>query len=247
MGERKLTSVEPTRSPAGSGKPTRRRRLSVVQRRNEIVSATLRLLSTTPAGQLSIDDIAEAAGASRALVYHYFRTKERLYVAAVRSACDDLRARLVLPDVHPFEKLQYAARAYLEFAEQRREDFAALLRGPARAAGQPDELASIVEETRQFIVDLVITSIGVTRPTAVLRASLRGWVAMMEVISLDWLERQTLTRDQVRRLIANQLGAVLVAAAAEDEELSSAFARLLATADVDRLPPWVRALARPAS
>lgn len=245
MGERESATVE-AESRGGSGKPTRRRRLSVVQRRDEIVSATLRLLSITPASQLSIDDIAEAAGASRALVYHYFRTKERLYVAAVRSACDDLRARLVLPDVHPFEKMQYATRVYLDFAEQRRDDFAALLRGPGRPGGQPDELSSIVEETRTFIVDLVITSLGITRPTEVVRASLRGWLAMAEVVSLEWLERQALTRDQVRRLIANQLGAVLAVAAMEDEELSAVFARHVATADIDRLPPWVRSLVRPA-
>ncbi|MGH3736946.1 MAG: TetR/AcrR family transcriptional regulator [Micromonosporaceae bacterium] len=244
MGKRESATAQP--AGARERRPARRR-LSVVQRRDEIVSATLRLLSTTPASELSIDEIAEAAGASRALVYHYFRTKERLYVAAVRSACDDLRARLVLPDVHPFEKVQYASRVYLEFAERRRDDFAALLRGPGRAAGQPDELATIVEQTRGFIVDLVIDGIGVTRPSAVLRASLRGWVAMMEVITLDWLEHGVLTRDQVRRLLANQLGAVLVAAAAQDSELSEVFAAMVATADSDRLPPWVRALARPAT
>ncbi|MGH3717185.1 MAG: TetR/AcrR family transcriptional regulator [Micromonosporaceae bacterium] len=245
MSKREAATADPAARPQGGRKQSGRRRLSVVQRRDEIVSATLRLLSTTPASQLSIDDIAEAAGASRALIYHYFRTKERLFASAVRSACDDLQSRLVLPDVHPFEKVQYAARAYLEFAEQRQGDFVALLRGAARTGGEPDELAGLVEQTRQFIVDLVITGIGIERPSAVLRASLRGWVAMMEVISLEWLEHQQLTRDQVRRLIANQLGAVLVAAAAEDEELSAVYARLLATADVDRLPPWVRALARP--
>jgi AcrR family transcriptional regulator len=228
------------------GKPAGRRRLSVVQRRDEIISATLRLLSTTPSDQLSIDDIAEAAGASRALVYHYFRTKESLYIAAVRSACDDLKKRLVLPDVHPFEQLAHAARIYLDFAEERSADFTALLRGPARGGGEHDQLAPIVEEARQFIVDLVISSIGVQRPSPVLRATLRGWVAMMEVISLDWLDRGDLTRDQVRRLLMNALGATLVVTAAEDEVLSEVFAGLLTTADTDRLPPWTRAVIREA-
>jgi AcrR family transcriptional regulator len=215
-----------------------------MQRRDEIMSATLRLLSTTPADQLSIDDIAEAAGASRALIYHYFRTKEQLYIAAVRSACDDLKRRLVLPDVHPFEQLAYAARIYLDFAEERSADFTALLRGPARGGGEHDELASIVEDARWFIVDLVVSSIGVARPSPVLRTTLRGWVAMMEVISLDWLDRGDLTRDQVRRLLMNALGATLMVAAAEDEELSRGFAGLLATADTDRLPPWIHAAIR---
>ncbi len=210
----------------------------MMQRRDEIITATLQLLSTRPANQLSIDEIAEAAGASRALIYHYFRSKELLYTAAVRSACDDLQSRLRLPDVHPFEQLRYAARIYLDFAEDRSADFTALLRGVAQA-GEADELASIVEQTRQSIVDLIIDSVGVSHPSTALRATLRGYVAMMEVITLDWLDRRTLTRDQVRRLFVNQLGAVLVATAAEDEELSEVFVRLMATAAPDLLPPWV--------
>ncbi len=217
-----------------------RRRLSVPQRREEILAATLRLLAVKPASQLSIDDIAEAAGASRALIYHYFSTKETLYVAAVRSACDDLRSRLRPPPVHPFEQVLFAGNAYLDFAEEHKAEFAALLRGAAGFGGQADELASIMEELRLHIVTLITDSLGIPEPSAVVRASLRGWVAMMEVISLDWLERRTLTRDQVRRLLANQLGAVLVAAAADDQKLSRAFAHAVATADPEHLPVWAQ-------
>jgi len=236
----------PGKRRGGVGVTGGRRRLSVRQRRDEIITATLELLSARPASQLSIDDIAEAAGASRALVYHYFRSKDLLYRAAVRSACDDLRSRLVLPDVHPFEQLRYAARIYLDFAEERSADFVALLRGVAQA-GETDELAAIVEQTRQSLVDLIIDSVGVTNPSTMLRATLRGWVAMMEVVTLDWLDRRTLTRDQVRRLFMNQLGAVLVATAADDEELSEVFVRLVATAPAELLPPWVGAITDPRS
>ena len=234
-GESQLT-------PGGVGKPGGRRRLSVRQRRAEILAATLRLLATKPASQLSIDDIAEAAGASRALIYHYFSTKEALYVAAVRSACDELKSRLEPPQVHPFEQVLFAGNAYLDFAEEHKPEFVALLRGAARFGGQADELASIMEELRLHIVELITAGLEVENPSAVVRASLRGWVAMMEVISLDWLEHHTLTRDQVRRLLANQLGAVLVAAAVDDDELSRAFARAVATADPEHLPVWAKGL-----
>lgn len=226
--------------PDATRQPGGRRRLSVGQRRREILAATLRLLSSRPASQLSIDDIAEAAGASRALIYHYFHTKEALYVAAVRSACDDLKSRLRPPQAHPFEQVRLAGQGYLDFAEENKAEFVALLRGSARVGGEADEPALIMEELRQHIIGLVTSSLGVADPSPVVRASLRGWVAMMEVISLDWLERRNLTRDQVRRLLANQLGAVLVAAADDDENLSEAFARAVATADPDRLPLWAR-------
>ena len=216
------------------------------QRRDEIIAATLEQLSTTPANQLSIDDIAEAAGASRALIYHYFRNKEQLYVAAVRSGCADLKSRLTLPDVHPFEQLRWAAQAYLDFAEERSAVFVGVLRG-AGSAGQPDELASIIEDVRLFIVDLITTSLGIREPSPVLRATLRGWVAMIEMISLDWLDKRTLSRKQVRRLLVNHLGAVLAAAAADDPVLADRLAELVATADPRTLSPWVASVRGAAS
>ncbi|MGH3344990.1 MAG: TetR/AcrR family transcriptional regulator, partial [Carbonactinosporaceae bacterium] len=63
-----------------------RRRLSVDRRREEIIACALELFSHHPAEHVSIDDVAEAAGASRALVYRYFGSKPDLYVAALRSA-----------------------------------------------------------------------------------------------------------------------------------------------------------------
>src|SRR5436305_732256 len=59
-----------------------RRRLSVAERRDELIAAALDLFSHRSPEDVSIDDVAEAAGASRALVYHYFGGKQELYVAA---------------------------------------------------------------------------------------------------------------------------------------------------------------------
>ena len=53
--------------------------------REELIAAALELFSTRDAEDVSIDDVASAAGASRALVYHYFGGKQELYVAALRA------------------------------------------------------------------------------------------------------------------------------------------------------------------
>lgn len=61
------------------------------------MAAALELFSTRDAEDVSIDDVASAAGASRALVYHYFGGKQELYVAALKSAAAQLEARLRPP------------------------------------------------------------------------------------------------------------------------------------------------------
>ena len=51
------------------------RRLSRGERRSQLVALGIRLLETTPFHALSLDDVAERAGVSRSLMFHYFPTK----------------------------------------------------------------------------------------------------------------------------------------------------------------------------
>lgn len=69
-----------------------RRRLSVDDRRNELVEACLYLIGTHPWDEVSMADVAAQAGVSKPLLYHYFATKGDMYLAAVRSAADELSA-----------------------------------------------------------------------------------------------------------------------------------------------------------
>lgn len=65
---------------------TPRRRLDVDQRREAILTAARALYAQSTYPEVSIARIAEAAGASPALVFHYFGTKAGLYVAVVETA-----------------------------------------------------------------------------------------------------------------------------------------------------------------
>lgn len=71
-----------------------RRRLSVGERRDELINAALELLSSRAATEVSMDDVAASAGASRALIYHYFGSKQELYLEALHRAAGDLTALL---------------------------------------------------------------------------------------------------------------------------------------------------------
>jgi AcrR family transcriptional regulator len=71
---------------AGVAGAAARRRFSVGERSDELINAALELLSSRPATEVSVDDVATSAGASRALLYHYFGSKQELYLAALRRA-----------------------------------------------------------------------------------------------------------------------------------------------------------------
>jgi AcrR family transcriptional regulator len=213
------TEPTPTAGP-GSRRRTVRRRLPVQRRRDELIAAALELYSRSPGREVPIEDVADAAGASRALVYHYFGGKHGLYVAALRSAAAQLTQWLVVsPGESPRRQIDLAVGRYLDFVEQHAAGFAALLGG-----GEPhrdDEVGRIVNEVRQAIYDRLLEGLGIRQPTGALRLTLRGWIAAAEAASLAWLESREVERAALQQLLTGQLAGMLTAAAGQDPALAS--------------------------
>lgn len=198
----------------GTGPPARRR-LPVHRRREELLAAALELFARRPSHEVSIDDVAAAAGASRALVYHYFGNKRELYVAALRKAAADLSERLAPPEQDsPRERLAVAVASYFDFAEEHAAGFAALLRG-----GPPyrdDEVGAVVDQVRRTVLDRLVEGLGLAEATGVLRATLRAWIAAAETAALDWLEHRDVDRAILEGALVDQLAAMLEVAAVYD-------------------------------
>ncbi|MET8861954.1 TetR/AcrR family transcriptional regulator [Nonomuraea sp. NPDC004580] len=192
-----------------------RRRLSVDRRREELMAAALELFSTRDAEDVSIDDVASAAGASRALVYHYFGGKQELYVAALRSAAEQLESRLRPQEGgRPLDELASGLRRYFDFVEEHAAGFAALLRGgPANRTG---EVGEIVDGVRRRLFLLIQKQMGVEEPSPVLRTTLRSWIASVETAGLDWLEHRDIDRPTLEKLLVDQMVSLLGVAASHD-------------------------------
>ncbi|ETK35661.1 TetR family transcriptional regulator [Microbispora sp. ATCC PTA-5024] len=178
----------------------------------------MELFSRHDAEDVSIDDVALSAGASRALVYHYFGGKQELYVAALRSAAEELEARLQPQGGgRPMEELARGLRRYFDFVEEHAAGFAALLRGgPANRAG---EIGEIVDGVRRRMLHLIMNEMRVTDPGPVLRTTLRSWIASVETAGLDWLEHRDMERAELERLLVEQMAALLRVAAGHDDEV----------------------------
>ncbi|MEV5665845.1 TetR/AcrR family transcriptional regulator [Streptomyces flaveolus] len=69
-------------------------RLSVAERREELLRAAIEQISARGVAALRIADVAAALGVSSALVLYHFSTKERLVAAAFTHAAEDDLARL---------------------------------------------------------------------------------------------------------------------------------------------------------
>ncbi|GAB2821122.1 TetR/AcrR family transcriptional regulator [Actinocorallia aurea] len=199
--------------------------MSVDARRDELIEAALDLFSRRPPEEISIDDVAAAAGASRALVYHYFGGKQELYLAALRSAAKQLGDLLEAPtEGTPLERLALSLSRYFRFVEDHATGYLAMVRGGA--ASGSGEVNAIVEGTRALLLGRISREISDGEPGPVLRVTLRMWMTAVETAALDWLEHRDLSRSRVEALLVDQIVVTLAKAAESDPELAEALARL---------------------
>ena len=184
-----------------------RARLELDERRTQLLALGVRFFSESPYDQVSVDAVARAAGISKGLLYHYFSTKRDFYVAALRAAAQQLiDATATEPETPPLLRLQRGLDSYLAYVERCAAAYAALLRG---GIGSDPAVAAIVEGTRQQFFFRMLEGLHTERPEPALRTALRGWIGMVEAISLDWLDHRDLTLTALRDLLIGMLLASL--------------------------------------
>jgi AcrR family transcriptional regulator len=166
-------------------------RLDVDERRAQLVELGLTEFGTRTYEDVSIDLIAQAAGISKGLLYHYFPTKRAFYTACVREAASRLLARMDLPaDVPPLERLRAGLDRYLAYVRSHGSAFATLMRSGAFA---DRELAAVVDETRTTLLRQLTSGMADIFPPSglsspLLQIALEGWVGLTEAMSIAWVE-----------------------------------------------------------
>jgi AcrR family transcriptional regulator len=191
-------------------RPGARTRLTPDERRSQLLDLGVRLLATRSLDELSIDLLAEEAGISRGLLYHYFGNKHAFHEAVVRRAADDLIAQTAPPtEGEPLERLLSSVTAYLDYVVANHEGYLSLVKG---AAGGNETLREIYEEARAALTDRIFREDvrGEILPDlAVTRLIVRGWAAMTEELVLTWVvDPDGVTREQLLEVIATSLPAL---------------------------------------
>ncbi|SCK11736.1 transcriptional regulator, TetR family [Streptomyces sp. WMMB 714] len=145
---------------SSSGTAPAYRRLTVDQRRSQLISTALGLFAHNPPEDVSLDDVAARAGVSRPLVYRYFPGgKQQLYEAALRSAADELEQCFAEEQTGPLtSRLTRALDRYLAFVDEHDAGFMALLQGGSVV--QTSRTHAIVDEVRRAAADQILFHLG---------------------------------------------------------------------------------------
>jgi AcrR family transcriptional regulator len=71
----------------------KRVRLSPEARRAQLIELGVEMLATRTLDELSVEDIAQQAGISRGLLFHYFSSKQEFHLEVARAAAHELIRR----------------------------------------------------------------------------------------------------------------------------------------------------------
>ena len=188
------------------------------ERRQQLIGVALELFSRRSPDDVSIDEIAAAAGISRPLVYHYFPGKLSLYEAALRRAADDLAGRFAEPREGPLgARLLRVMHRYFDFVDEHGPGFSALMRGgPAVGSSTTNAL---IDSVRQAAYDQILSHLEISDPPARLELVVRSWISLAESTALIWLDGRRIPRDELEIQLVHDFAALAAVSAAHDEEL----------------------------
>jgi AcrR family transcriptional regulator len=161
-----------------------RRRLSPDDRRNELLALGAEVFGERPYDEVRIDEIAERAGVSRALMYHYFPDKRTFFAAVVRAEGDRLfEATSTPPEPGQslFDQVREGVLAYVRYDEEHPHGAWAAYVGigssdPVLRGNQDSDNARQADR----IIDRILGAVGDSLDSKVerdLRVTIYGWLA----------------------------------------------------------------------
>ncbi|GCB57531.1 MULTISPECIES: TetR/AcrR family transcriptional regulator [Rhodococcus] len=194
----------------------KRTRLDPAQRRAQLIDLGARMLAERPLEQISVEDIADQAGVSRGLLFHYFASKSEFHLAIVRHSSEQMLQRTEPSQSDdPMLTLRSVLASYVDYVTENRNTYVSLLRGTA--SGDP-QMREVFEQTRDIMAKRTLDQlpkIGLTR-TPQVELAVRGWIAFVEEATISWLRAPAITREELIDLTVQSLPALALAAVGFD-------------------------------
>lgn len=194
------------------------RRLDVDERRRQLLERGAELFTSHPYEELSMSRIAGEVGISKALLYHYFPSKQAYFEETLNAWAEQLRERTEPdPDLSPIEQLTSSLEAFLSLVEENAVAYRNLMRSAAGVA----EIRELIEEVRRKTAQRILDGLYPAEAPPKARTAVSGWLWFMDGACLNWIEHRDIERGELRDLLLGVLmGALIAAGAAPD--LSSA-------------------------
>lgn len=195
-----------THTNNGRGGGGRRVRLEADDRRDQIIAAARRLFAERAYTAVSTEELARAAGTTRTNLHYYFRTKRALYLEVLKHF-----AQVPLPPAwkpHRSGLEQNVNRLFarwLDLLEENPRQILTLIK--AGGPGADREVEALLRAGSRRWEERLIQVLDMP-DDMVARAEIRSFQGLISGAVTEWLERKTLSKNQVHQLLTVTLLAI---------------------------------------
>lgn len=132
-----------------------RQRMPAAARRSQLLEVALERFAAGGYHDTSMEEIADAAGVTKPVLYQHFHSKQELFLELLdiegRELLDDVTSRAAA-ETHPYQRVLAGFRAYFDFVCKRTSAFQLLFGSGARTA---DEFADSVRRLEEAIASVI--------------------------------------------------------------------------------------------
>jgi AcrR family transcriptional regulator len=179
-------------------------RLPAAERRRQVLDAALERFGAAGYHATSMNDVAEAAGVTKPVLYQHFTSKHELYRAVLAEVGEQLRSAVaagVATAGSPREQVTAGFAAWFRWVATERVGFSVLFAGESRRDEEfVREVARVEREMAQTVSSLIEVE-GLSTEQRLLLGF--GIVGLAETTSRRWLARDVdLSADELAQQVA---------------------------------------------
>lgn len=179
-------------------------RLPAARRRRQLLDVAQEVFAEQGFHATSMDEIAEAAGVTKPVLYQHFDSKRLLYLELLEDVGQQLLDKITAATAQartPREQVEFGFDAYFRFVAERQSAFRLLFGG---GVGRDEEFADAVRTVETAISEAIATLIETNIDAEHRRLLAQGIVALAEGTARYWIENDLdLQPEVVAARIAN--------------------------------------------
>lgn len=175
------------RPDAAGSQPVRGSRLPAAERRRQLLDTALAVFSDRSFHQVSMEEVAEAAGVTKPVLYQHFRSKRSLYLELIDDVAGTLQEAInkaAAGASGPHQQVEAGFGAYFAFVDRNDAAFRLLFGGGER---RDLDVYRAVVRVEEAIAETVASMIAADIDADHRRLLAHGVVGMAEATSRHWL------------------------------------------------------------
>ena len=176
-----------------------RRRLSPQQRRDELLDVGAAMFAEKPYDEVLIEDVADRAGVTRSLMYHYFPNKRDFYIAIFARASD----RLLVSTEHREDRslaelLTTGLDAHIQYFVDHPLEAVTVNRG---ALSDDPAIQAIITEELNMVGRRLIEGLSLHgHDHEFAELAVHGWLVFVRAVCVEWVQTRKISRAELTQM-----------------------------------------------